>query len=283
MRWIAALLLALSAATAVLAQLPPPARRAAPGLVEVATSRELAPLLVQLAAAYRQQHPGITISIAARGSNVAMALLITAQADLAVIGRGASEQEAKGFEWIYHSPPAAQPLFAGSESRPGHSPRVAVLVSTNSPLRSITLAQLAAHFLPGGSGRIFMPDAESGTGRFFRHSVLADANQLDWDRITEFAETDHSRPGDVARKIAAEVARDPATIGIADATPRRGVRAIPVTDAGDTLQRNVLAYFGHPARAEAAGFIRFIRSSQAALIIAASPYTAIKSPPATAP
>lgn len=279
----ALLFAAILAASPVRAQIAPPVRHADPGVVDAATSAELAPLLRQLGDAYARAHPGFRLRLAPRGSNVAMALLTTAQADLAVIGREAGDQEAKGFEWVYPYPPTARPLLDGAAALPGHSPRIAAIVADASPLRSITMAELAARFRVGGTGRIAMPDIESGTGRFFRHVVLADANQLDWDRISEFTETDHARPGMVADRIAALVARDPGSIGIADAAPRKGVREIPVTDAGDRLGRQVMLYMGRLPRAEVAGFIQFIDSDAARAIIAVSPYRPLRNRPATAP
>jgi phosphate transport system substrate-binding protein len=276
---IVSVLLASSAA----AQLAPPERLVTQGALDIATSVELAPVLTELAAAFSASHPGMGISIRPVGSNVAMALFYVGKADLAVIGRTATDQEAKAFEWIYRRPATAVPLFAGSASRPGHSPDLAVIVSNSSRLQSITMGELAARFLPGGTDRVIMPDSESGTGRFLRHVVLGDANQLDWSRITEVAEADHRHPEEMAERIAALVAIDPHAIGLADARPRSGVRAIPVIGGEVLLTRTVLAYSDKPQRPEVQQFLAFIRSDAARPIIAASPYRALTSPAATAP
>lgn len=264
--------LALLTASPVSAQIAPPVRNVESGVLEIATSAELAPVLEKVGAAFTRQKPGTRVRIASVGSNVAFSRLTTARADIAITGRAIADQEAKGFEWVYLVPPAGVPVFRGSEREPGHSPRIAVIVAKGSPIRSLTIADLSRRFLPGGEGRIVMPDAESGTGRYFRQKVLGGANQLDWARITEIEETDHRRPGAVADGIARMVARDPAAIGIADGTLRPGVRVVPVSDAARLFDRQVLAY-AHPSdRAEAAAFLAYLKSAQGQAVVAESPY-----------
>lgn len=265
-------LLALLAANPVSAQIAPPVRHVESGVVEIATSAELAPVLEKVGAAFTQQNPGTQVRVASVGSNVAFSRLTTARADIAITGRAIADQEAKGFEWVYLEPPVGAPVFRGSERQPGHSPRIAVIVAKASPIRFLTIADLSRRFLPGGEGRTVMPDAESGTGRYFRQKILGGANQLDWARITEIEETDHRRPGAVADGIARTVARDPAAIGIADGTPRPGVRIVLVSDAGLLLERKVFAY-AHPVRREeTSAFLSFLKSAEGQAVIAAGPY-----------
>lgn len=276
MRKALAIVFALLATSPATSQIAPPERHAQAGTVEVATSAELAPILEKLAAVFAAQNPGLSVQIKPMGSNVAMATLYTGQVDLGIIGRRIADQEAKGFEWIYLKPPVGVEVFRGSANLPGRSPSLAVVVSEKSSVQSLTMAELAARFQPGMTGRIYMPDSESGTGRFFRETVLAGANQLDWARVVEIEEIDHRRPEQVSIDIAKRVAQDRDAIGISDATPRPGVRVVPVSDAGDRFERKIYAY-AHPAkRKEAESFLAFLRSAAAQAIIATGPFRPLK-------
>lgn len=258
------------------AQVAPPERQGQTGIVEVATSAELAPVLEGLGRAFAAQNPGLSVKVKAMGSNVAMATLYTGQADLGIIGRRIADQEAKGFEWIYLKPPVGVEVFRGSANLPGRSPSLAVVVSEKSSVQSLTMAELAARFQPGMTGRIYMPDSESGTGRFFRETVLAGANQLDWARVVEIEEIDHRRPEQVNIDIVKRVAQDSDAIGISDATPRPGVRVVPVSDAGDRFERKIYAYAHPEKRKEVLSFLAFVISAEAQAIIAASSYRPLK-------
>jgi len=272
MRLAAILAATLMSTSAAQAQIAPPERQAPAGVIDVATSAELKPIVERLGQAFAARKTGVSVRVKPMGSNVAMASLYAGQVDLSIIGRRIADQEAKGFEWIYLKPPIGVEVFRGSAYSPGHSPTITLIVSKKSSLRSITMQELAARFHPGAKGRIYMPDAESGTGRFFREKVLGGANQLDWMRVFEISETDHRNPGQVNDDIAKKVARDPQSLGISDASPRPGVRAVPIVDAGNSLERAVYAY-PHPAkRNEAEQFLLFLRSPEAQSLISASPY-----------
>jgi phosphate transport system substrate-binding protein len=205
------------------------------------------------------------------GSDVAMAALYTARADLALIGRDATEPELKAFEWVYRYPPARLIVMSGSLRTAGRSPALAVLVHRDNPLPAMTLAQLAAAFGPGkastwgelgldGPWRIqpihlHAPDACSGTGRFFRQVVLHGGTKLDWARLTEYAGS--------AGQVSPAVARDPNALGIdAPPSPRSPLRVVPlsrvdgvapahptersVVDGAYPLARRVFAYHNTP-------------------------------------
>lgn len=278
MRRITLLLAALPIAAS--AQLAPPDRKAPTDEVVVATSAELAPSLRRVAAAFEAAHPGAHVRIEAKGSDVAMASLYTRRADIAVIGRDGTEPELKAYEWIYLRPPAARAVLRGSVTTPEHSPAVAVRVNAGNPIRSISMAQLAALFRPGGAEpnwgklgvtgtlaarpvRIAVPKLDTGTGRFVRHAVLNDATQVAWQRVIE--------PVD-ARAIARAVAKDVGIIGLGDSMPLAGTRIVPIAvengrtvmpgDAGYPLARTVMAY-SHPADTPlAAQLLAFLTDSE---------------------
>jgi phosphate transport system substrate-binding protein len=223
------------------------------------------------------------------GSDVAMAALYTARADIALIGRDATEPELKAFEWVYRYPPARLAVMSGSLSSAGRSPALAMLVHSDNPLPKVTLAQLAAAFGAGKANtwgdlgldgpwrsrpiNLHAPDAYSGTGRFFRRAVLHDSTKLNWARLTEYAGP--------AGQVAQAVARDAGALGI-DALPSPGLslRVVPVSRVGGAapaypteqnvmdgvypLARRVFAYHNTPPGdrpiGKVAAFLRLLLS-----------------------
>lgn len=211
MRLAAAIVLSFAAMLAcALEVVPPPyrARTAIEGTIRVAGNPEAKALVDAWERGFRREHPEVRIERDLRGSDVGMASLYTGQADLVLMGRAATAPEVKAFEWIYRYRPLAIEVATGSVDQPGRSPALAVYVHADNPLAKLTLAQLDAVFsrerLRGASATIarwgdlgvggawaqraiglYTFDTESGTGRFFRETVLKDSRMLDWDRITE--------------------------------------------------------------------------------------------------
>ncbi|MES2289852.1 MAG: substrate-binding domain-containing protein [Pseudomonadota bacterium] len=282
--WIALLALVPAMATA---QLLPPERVGRPDETVIATSKQIAPTLQRAAKAFEAANPGQHVRIEARGSDVAMTLLYTYRADIAVIGRDGADQELKAYEWIYLKPPVKRAVMRGSVATPEYSPSIAVRVNAANPLRSITMAQLASLFRPAKSEptwaslgvggklasqpvRIAVPKLDTGTGRFVRHAILADATQVAWQRVVE--------PD--AAVIARTVAGNLAMIGIGDASPLAGTRIVPVVQDGMPvlpqadnypLTRNVMAY-AHPGAKRSEAFLAFLTGEAGRAAIAPGPY-----------
>jgi len=175
---------------------------------------------------------GVRIDLQLDGSDVGMAALAVGVADVALLGREAAAQEMKAFEWIYRYRPARIEIMTGHR-QPGGSPALAFHVHPDNPLAHISLAQADAIFSPQrlrGAGapiaiwgdlglagewaarpiRLYAPDTESGTGRFFREVVLGGGRKLYWDRLKEFADTatsDHPNL-DAAFKVLAALSSD---------------------------------------------------------------------------
>lgn len=282
--------------------LPPPVDTAKPGVIRIAGPATLAPLVARWREAFQKTHPTVRIEAQLDGSDVALAALYTRRTDLALLGRKATEAEVKAYEWVYRRKPAAVEIATGSLDRAGHSPALALFVHRDNPLASLTLAQLDALFsferrrgAPaalttwgnlglGGAWaaapvRLYAPDTESGTGRFFRAAALGDSRSLHWDRITEFTDMSPLRAPshDAAARTLAALATDPrglavASLGAANAHPTVKPIALDgialdrtnVVSRRYPLARAVVAYFHaakdqppHPAAAE---FLRFILS-----------------------
>ncbi|MEZ5532147.1 MAG: substrate-binding domain-containing protein [Steroidobacteraceae bacterium] len=235
---VIALLLALAVVDAT-AAIDPPDASLRPGVLRVAAHSALRDLLDAWADAYAKRAAGEHIEAAPVGSDVAMAALYTACADIAVLGRGATDSEIKAFEWIYRYKPMRIEIGTGSVATAGSSPALAVLVHKDNPLTSITLAQLDAAF---GSERrrggapvlrwgqlglrgalaeqpieLYAPDAESGTGRFFRNVVLLDSNRMNWDTLTEYAPERTGRAQSGSKQVVEALADNPRGLAVADA------------------------------------------------------------------
>ncbi len=257
-------------------------------------------------------HRRARVELHMSGSDTAMAGLYTGRADVALMGRAATDSEIKAFEWVFRHAPARVPILLGSRATMGKSPALAVLVRNDNPLRRIDFAQLQglldAH-PPPGVGRVrtwgqlgsegplaahridvYMADSDSGTGRFFRDTVLGGTGLLEWSHVFELgARGGHAR-------ILRALSRDPFGLAIT-ALPRNGspVRALALARSPSgpyrrptvrslredryPLERTVYAYFNSKAiGAEAGRFIRFILSSRGQARIPAGGYLGLPAP-----
>ena len=279
------------------AQVSPPERTGP--VIEIATTPQLAPTLTAISETYRRNHPGQVILITPVGSDVAMAWLYTGRADIAIIGRDATDPEVKAFEWVFRHPPRAMPIMRGSVALAGRSPALAVRVNASNPVRSVTLAQLTSLFrigttptwrMLGVTGplaaqaiHLLLPDAESGTGRYLRGALLSDATQFDWDRVREFREPTlpaghNDRFG---KAIAQAVASDPDALGMGDASSLPGTHIVAVEsrlpgDPDYPLDRRVNAYADPHPRVAIADWLGFLSSDSAQSIIARGPYRTLR-------
>jgi phosphate transport system substrate-binding protein len=267
------------------------------------------------AALARERH-GLRLDLHMDGSALAMAGLYTGRADVALLGRDATDSELKAFEWVYHHAPTRVEIGRGSAARPGRSPALVFFVQRDNPLRGLTLAQAEAIFgaelkrgapvrlqrweqlgvsglLAGQAIHAYAPDLESGTGRFFQRTVLGGSGKLNWEILREV-------PGSGAgAKLLALLARDPQGIAVAargDARP--GVRELqllddraaplPLSDATVVagtypLARTVIAYVNRPPGGEptpaVAEFLRHALSESGQLALRASGYLPVGGAP----
>jgi len=286
--------------------LPPPAH-GRPGLVRVGGTPAIAPVVAAWKRAFEANNPGIRIEPKVTGSDIAMAGLYTATCDVALIGREATKPEIQAFEWVYRFRPRGVPALAGSVATPGASPAVTVMVHRGNPLALIDLDGLRAAFGDGdrrarvwgdlglaGAWRdrpihLFAPDAESGTGRFFRATVLDGSNRMAWARLREFPvpPRPESAEAAVAAALRQALARDPAGLAIGVGGHVAGIRTVPVkgrdgiarlptpaaiADRSYPLARTLNAYFAEPAtgkpHAETLAFLRFMLTPEAQALAA---------------
>jgi phosphate transport system substrate-binding protein len=275
---LAALVLLATTFAAAIELEPPPyrVRSSIEGTIRIAGNAQAKPVLDAWERGFHREHPGARIERDLRGTDVGMASLYTGQADIVIAGRAATAPEAKAFEWIYRYRPFAVEIATGSVDRAGLSPALVAYVYADSPLERVTLAQLDAMFTrerqPGDPARLYTFDTESGTGRFFRETVLKDSRMLEWDRITELTD---------GAAILAALQRDRDGLAVASGPPPRGLKAIPI--AGDDgvfraatrdevisrrypLSRAVYAYVnrkpGDPLDATVGAFLRYALGPQ---------------------
>ncbi len=226
------------------------------GILRVAGNPEMTGVVARWAAAFQQEHPGVRIETHLTGSDTGMAALYTGMTDIALLGRAPTPSEIQAFEWIHRYKPAQIEIMTGSLDLAGKSPALVLFVHRDNPLARLTLAQLDAifgtahRFVPadirtwgqlGLTGdwadkpiHLYVPDAMSGTGRFFRHVVLGDSRMMNWGQLAEFSDTavPLGRAHDAGRQIVAALAQDRYGLAVASlgfATDR--VRAVPVSVA----------------------------------------------------
>ena len=293
--------------TAAIDLAPPPyaPRANAAGTLRIWGNPAMQALLERWIEGFGRARPAIRVEAHLTGSDVGMAALYTGTADIALNGRAASANEMKAFEWIYRYQPFALEIAAGGK-KPGSSPPILACVSAANPLSSLTLAQLDAIVSEerargakaastwgdlGARGEwagkpitVYAFDTESGTGRFFRTTVLRDSRKLRWDRVREFTDSAIAGAGghDAGRKILAALARDRHGLAITNECAAGSVKALPlagddasapiaptpenVTSRRYPLARPVYAYFnrkpGAKPDAAVAEFLRYIVSEE---------------------
>ena len=237
-----------------------------PGAVRIWGNETMAGVVRRWAEGFARHHPDARIETRMTGGDVAIGALATGKADIALLGREASPQEVKAFEWIYRYRPEPIEVLNGSLDQPGCSAALAILVHRSNPLSALTMAQLDGLFSADlrGDGKqrsgdfgevcdihvspahtdvahlgknclrtwgqlgltgdwaertiyLYSPDAETGTGVFFRSAALGGTRKLNWERLTEVEDSKGpgAPPHDAGRKLAARVAADPSGIAVA--------------------------------------------------------------------
>lgn len=259
------LTIAATYATAAPKAIPPPDRASPEGVVRVVGTPQMRDVVALWADALRERDPSLRLDVDLRGSDVGFAALTSGRADIALLGRDATDPEAKAYEWVYRAKPSSLALLHGSLDRAGRSPAPVLFVHRDNPLASLTLAQVEAAFgeehrrsaanartwgdlgLDGDWAArpitLYAPQAESGTGRFVRAAVLGGSTRLHWARLTEFAEPvlPAGRVDDAGARALAALANDRGGLAIAHhaADAPANVRALPL--AVDTASPAITA------------------------------------------
>ena len=70
------------------------------------------------------------------GSDTGMAGLYTGEADIALLGRVATDSELQAFEWVFRRPPACTEIAARGIDTPGKTPASALSMSISTPGRA---------------------------------------------------------------------------------------------------------------------------------------------------
>jgi len=157
---------------------------------------------------FQKFHPQVNFETKLMGTATAMPGIYTGVADLALIGRETNTTDNDGFLHVLQYRPLRFELMTGSLDRPGKSYALAIFVHKDNPLSKLTLAQLDAVFgcehrrgldnirtwgQLGLAGEwknkpinLYSYDAETGTGLFFLHAVLADSRKMNWETLKEF-------------------------------------------------------------------------------------------------
>jgi phosphate transport system substrate-binding protein len=116
-------------ATQAFAQaIPPPSNQSPTGILRIAGNAQLAPIVARWQSGFEKKHPDIRMKIDLKGSDVGVAGLYTAKADIALIGRDITESEEKAFEWVFRYKPSRVEVMTGSLEKAGKSPALVAFV-----------------------------------------------------------------------------------------------------------------------------------------------------------
>lgn len=160
------------------------------------------------AEAYRNEHRGIRFEFSMKGSDSAIHGLVGGVADIALMGRENDIVDDNGFARPKEYPATRIEIATGSLMTPGKSDAIAVLVSEQNPLRSLTLEQLARIINCGDPAseiatwgdlglkgewadkpvRIHSYDFGTRTGLWLQDRVTRRDRRMCWDRIVEYAD-----------------------------------------------------------------------------------------------
>ena len=222
------------------------------GTLRCAGDPAMAGIAAAWAKGFEALHPGVHVELHLTGSDTGIAGLYTGKADIAFMGRSPMPIEIQAFEWVFRYKPLQVDILTGSAGQAGRSPALAVIVRRDNPLAAISLPQLARLFAAAPAGprtwgdlglkgtwaarpvALYTPDMMSGTGRFFRHLVLADSRMLNWPQITEISggPLGSGSEDDAGKAIARAVSADPEGLGLASLGDLAGdVRVVPVSDS----------------------------------------------------
>lgn len=212
-------------------------------------------------AAFEREHPGVKFENALIGSATGMAGITTGAADLTVMGRPVNANEVIGFEWVWRVKPFGIAVARGNLQGEGYSPALAVLVSRNNPLQSISLAQLAnllgcpvdsRHQITwadaGASGvwakrllHAYMYDDQSGTGAWLMQTIQGRKDCWNWNVVQEFS--DRGGKKHESRTASAQIAQalnaDPNGLAIATLNETNSrVKVLPLDGMGVPVALN---------------------------------------------
>jgi len=127
------------------------------GVIRVWGNRSFQTLAQQSADRFRASHPNDRVALHMTGSDTGMAGLYTGEADLALLGRPATDSELQAFEWVFRRPPMCVEIAArgfDTPSKAGKTPRGRSLyVYLDSGRGAQPLAPAFLHDILSQSGR----------------------------------------------------------------------------------------------------------------------------------
>jgi len=180
------------------------------GTIRIAGHPYMAGVVQRWAEGFARFHPNARIEPKLTGSDTAIPLLYSANADIAILGRANNVTDDNGFLRPKQYRFTRVELMNGSLDVPGKSDALVVFVHKDNPLARLTMDELDAIFgceRRRGHGPIatwgdlglrgdwaarpihmYTYDADTGTGRYFQDAVLRQSRKMPWERITEFAD-----------------------------------------------------------------------------------------------
>jgi phosphate transport system substrate-binding protein len=125
------------------------------GVIRVWGNPGFQPLAQRWAQRFRASHPEDRIALHMTGSDTGMAGLYTGEADVAFLGRTATDSELQAFEWVFRRPPACTQIAAHGIDTPGRTSRIRSVYAYLDPGPGAQPAAAAfLHYILSQGGRI---------------------------------------------------------------------------------------------------------------------------------
>jgi phosphate transport system substrate-binding protein len=193
------------------------------GVIRIWGPAEMSAVTEYWAEGFKRFHPEARIETTLKGSASAIPGLYSAKADIALLGRENNLTDTNGFGRVKQYRPVRLELMRGSLDVVGKSPALVVYTHKDNPLKAISLDQLDAIFgyerrrghapiqtwgdfgLDGewtkATIKLYAYDVRTGTGDFFRNTVMGGSHKYNWDVLSEYKD---SRRSDGTLRDAAE-------------------------------------------------------------------------------
>lgn len=124
------------------------------GVIRVWGNPDFQTLAQRWAQRFRASYPTDRIALHMTGSDTGMAGLYTGEADVALLGRPATDSELQAFEWVFRRPPTCTEIPAHGIDMPGKTPHGRSLyVYLDSGPGAQPAAPAFLHYILSQSGR----------------------------------------------------------------------------------------------------------------------------------
>ena len=248
------------------------------GDIAVVGYNDMREMLAALGARFTAMHPGFRFAWDLPGTKAAPAALAAGTSAFAPMGATFTPTQLRDYEKLTHMPPLAIRVAHASLSPHALSGPLAIFVHRDSPLASLTVAELAAIFSGADLTRGLRPcgvTTDAALGLFFRDRVLGGQPfAVQFAGLAQSADVVQRVGEDVKAIGFAAACRATPAVKMLALAARAGEAPVAVTDGNlmadrYPLDRHLLIYVRAPLEPWVAEFLRFVLSRDGQALIAA--------------